>query len=92
MGESYFPILNVSTKLEDSRIIIKIRDNGKGIPQEIMERIFNPFFTTKPAGSGTGLGLSISYDIVVQEHKGDIKVDSKEGEYAEFTITLPAIN
>jgi len=89
LGDSYFPVLKISTKLEDSEIIIKIRDNGKGIPQEIMERIFNPFFTTKPAGSGTGLGLSISYDIVVQGHKGDIKVDSKEGEFAEFTITLP---
>jgi signal transduction histidine kinase len=89
LGEGYFPILKVTTRLEGDQIIVRIRDNGKGIPQEIVDRIFNPFFTTKPAGSGTGLGLSISYDIVVQGHKGDIKVDTKEGEYAEFTITLP---
>jgi signal transduction histidine kinase len=55
----------------------------------VLEKIFNPFFTTKPAGSGTGLGLSISFDIVVQEHRGQITVDSKEGEYAEFVITIP---
>jgi signal transduction histidine kinase len=89
LRDAYFPILTVSTKRMDDKIIIKIRDNGKGIPPQILDRIFNPFFTTKPAGSGTGLGLSISYDIVVQEHNGEIKVDSREGEYAEFTVILP---
>ena len=91
LRDSYFPILRVSTQKIQDNITIRIWDNGKGIPQAILDRIFNPFFTTKPAGSGTGLGLSISYDIVVQEHKGEIKVESKEGEFAEFIITLPII-
>ena len=86
---SYFPVLSVSTKRIDGWIEIRIRDNGKGIPQEIREKFFNPFFTTKAAGKGTGLGLSISYDIVVQEHQGEIRVDSKEGEYTEFLIRIP---
>jgi signal transduction histidine kinase len=68
---------------------IRIRDNGKGMPAEVAEKVFNPFFTTKPAGSGTGLGLSISFDIVVQQHRGQIRVESAEGEFAEFIITLP---
>ncbi|MCK9399302.1 MAG: ATP-binding protein [Bacteroidales bacterium] len=89
LKDSYFPILRVSTQKTPDKIIIRIWDNGKGIPQTILDRIFNPFFTTKPAGSGTGLGLSISYDIIVQEHNGEVKVDSKEGEFAEFTISLP---
>jgi len=58
-------------------------------PQDIIDKVFNPFFTTKPAGQGTGLGLSLSFDIVVQEHHGEMKVDSKEGEYAEFVIKIP---
>lgn len=91
LKDSYFPILRVATQKVQDKIIIRIWDNGKGIPQAILDRIFNPFFTTKPAGSGTGLGLSISYDIVVQEHHGEVKVDSKEGEFAEFVITLPII-
>jgi len=90
MKESYFPVLTVSTKRLEKWIGIRIRDNGKGIPKDIREKIFNPFFTTKPAGSGTGLGLSISYDIVVQEHQGEIKVESQEGEYTEFIIRIPA--
>jgi signal transduction histidine kinase/HAMP domain-containing protein len=89
LKDSYFPILRVETKKTGDKIIIKIWDNGKGIPQTIQDRIFNPFFTTKPAGSGTGLGLSISYDIIVQEHQGELKMESKEGEFAEFTISLP---
>lgn len=89
LGESYFPILSVSTKREENQVVIRVRDNGKGIPQEIIDKIFNPFFTTKPAGSGTGLGLSISYDIIVQEHGGEFIVNSQEKEYAEFQITLP---
>lgn len=89
LKDSYFPVLRVSTKKEADKITIRIWDNGKGIPQTILDRIFNPFFTTKPAGSGTGLGLSISYDIIVQEHHGELKAISKEGEFAEFIITLP---
>jgi len=88
---SYFPVLKVSTMNLGDSIEIRIRDNGKGMPAAIAEKVFNPFFTTKPAGSGTGLGLSISYDIIVQQHRGQIRVDSVEGEYAEFIITLPKI-
>jgi signal transduction histidine kinase len=90
MKDSYFPVLKVTTQRTPEKIIIRIWDNGKGIPPAVLNRVFNPFFTTKPAGSGTGLGLSISYDIIVQEHRGEISVDSKEGEFAEFVITLPA--
>ena len=66
-----------------------MRDNGVGIPAEIKEKLFQPFFTTKPSGEGTGLGLSISYDIVTQQHGGTITVDSRVGEYTEFTVRLP---
>ncbi|MBI2425930.1 MAG: PAS domain S-box protein [Candidatus Hydrogenedentes bacterium] len=83
------PLLTVRTQNHREHIEIRIRDNGTGIPGEIQERVFNPFFTTKPAGEGTGLGLSISHDIVVQEHHGELRVESKEGEYTEFTILLP---
>src|ERR1700751_2149548 len=67
----------------------KVRDNGTGIPPEIRDRLFQPFFTTKPTGEGTGLGLSISWDIVTQQHGGTIEVDSRLGEFTEFTIRLP---
>ncbi|MEI6049886.1 MAG: ATP-binding protein [Bacteroidota bacterium] len=89
LKDSYFPVLRVSTQRAPDNITIRIWDNGKGIPQTILDRIFNPFFTTKPAGSGTGLGLSISYDIIVQGHHGELKAVSKEGEFAEFIISLP---
>ncbi len=89
LKEAYFPILRVATQKSEGHVTIRIWDNGKGIPKSILERVFNPFFTTKPAGSGTGLGLSISYDIIVQAHHGELKVLSEEGEYAEFIITLP---
>ena len=68
---------------------IRVRDNGTGIAPEIKDKLFQPFFTTKPTGEGTGLGLSISYDIVTQEHAGTIEVDSEVGEFTEFTIRLP---
>ena len=68
---------------------INIRDNGVGISPEIKDKLFQPFFTTKPTGEGTGLGLSISYDIVTQEHGGTISVDSQIGEFTEFTVRLP---
>ena len=88
-NKNYRPTVSISTKKENGSIALKIRDNGKGIPEDVRNKIFNPFFTTKPTGRGTGLGLSISQDIIVKGHNGDIKLDSKPGEYTEFTITLP---
>ena len=87
--ESYKPTLIASTKSLGDRIEIKIRDNGTGIPPEIKDKMFNPFFTTKPAGEGTGLGLSISHDIVVKQHAGSIEVDTQPGEFTEVKIILP---
>jgi two-component system, NtrC family, sensor kinase len=87
--ESYEPTLMASTKNLGDRVEIRIRDNGTGIPPEVRERMFNPFFTTKPAGEGTGLGLSISHDIVVKQHAGTIEVESRTGEFTEFRIVLP---
>jgi signal transduction histidine kinase len=92
-GENNFsPVLKVSTKNLHEKVEIRIRDNGCGIPRSVRKNIFNPFFTTKPAGEGTGLGLSISYDIIVKQHKGEIKFESEEGNYTEFIITLPKPN
>jgi signal transduction histidine kinase len=88
-GNDFSPSLTVRTVNNSKYAEIYIRDNGIGISKEIKDRLFQPFFTTKPAGSGTGLGLSISYDIVVQEHGGKIEVDSQPGEYTEFIIYLP---
>jgi signal transduction histidine kinase len=88
-GDKYAPVLTATTKKINGKVEIRIRDNGKGIPKEILDKVFNPFFTTKPVGKGTGLGLSLSYDIVVNEHKGDLKVNSEDGEFAEFIITIP---
>jgi signal transduction histidine kinase len=68
---------------------ITICDNGSGIPQDVLDKIFNPFFTTKPAGEGTGLGLSLSYDIITKGHNGELKVHTKQGEFTEFVISLP---
>ena len=90
-GESFQPKLTISTELQGKVVMIRIRDNGNGITQEARDKIFTPFFTTKPAGSGTGLGLSISYDIIVQEHHGELRVESEPGEYTEFQIVLPCI-
>ena len=87
--DSFSPLLQVSTKNLDDKVEIRIKDNGKGIPNDILDKVFNPFFTTKPTGKGTGLGLSLSYDIIVQEHKGELKVNSEQGEFAEFIITIP---
>jgi signal transduction histidine kinase len=85
----YKPTLTLSTNLSNDKIVIKVQDNGKGIPEHIKDKIMQPFFTTKPTGEGTGLGLSLSYDIVVKGHGGTIEIDSKEGEFTEFTIYLP---
>jgi len=87
--EAYEPTLTATTKNLGDRVEIVIRDNGTGIPPEMREKIFNPFFTTKPAGEGTGLGLSLSHDIVVKQHAGSIEVDSQPGEFTEFRIILP---
>jgi GAF domain-containing protein len=83
------PTLSVATRELGDAVEIRVRDNGIGIPEEIKDKLFQPFFTTKPTGEGTGLGLSISYDIVTQQHGGGITVDSKVGEYSEFIIRLP---
>ena len=84
----FVPVLKVSTKNLQDKVEIRIRDNGSGIPANIRDKLFNPFFTTKPTGEGTGLGLSISYDIIVKQHSGNITFESEEGKYTEFIITL----
>jgi signal transduction histidine kinase len=88
-SEGYEPTLMASTRNLGDRVEIRVRDNGTGIPPEVKDKMFNPFFTTKPAGEGTGLGLSISHDIIVKQHGGLIEVDSEPGEYTEFRIILP---
>jgi signal transduction histidine kinase len=88
-GSDYEPTLTAATKNLGDRVEIRIRDNGTGIPPEVKEKMFHPFFTTKPAGEGTGLGLSISHDIIVKQHGGSIEVDTKPGAFTEFRIVLP---
>ena len=88
-GADYEPTLAAATKSLGDSVEIRIRDNGTGIPPEVKEKMFNPFFTTKPAGEGTGLGLSISHDIIVKQHGGSIEVDTEPGQYTEFRIVLP---
>ena len=85
----YEPTLTAATKNLGDSVEIRIRDSGTGIPPEVKEKMFNPFFTTKPAGEGTGLGLSLSYDIVVKQHTGSIEVDTQPGEFTEFRVILP---
>ena len=87
--EAFEPMLSATTKSLGNKVEIRIRDNGTGIPQEVKEKMFNPFFTTKPAGEGTGLGLSMSHDIIVKQHGGKIDVDTEPGIFTEFIITLP---
>ena len=88
-GDGYEPTLTATTKNLGDSVEIRIRDNGIGIPPEVREKMFNPFFTTKPAGEGTGLGLSISHDIIVKQHSGSIEVDTQLGEFTEVRIVLP---
>ena len=83
--------MKVSTRDLGDAVEINIRDNGVGIPPENKDKLFQPFFTTKPTGEGTGLGLSISYDIVTQEHGGTVTVESQIGEFTEFTVRLPRV-
>jgi signal transduction histidine kinase len=84
----YEPTVIIATKKASDKVLISVADNGSGIPQKVLEKIFQPFFTTKPAGQGTGLGLSLSYDII-KAHGGEIKVETREGEGSSFTILLP---
>ncbi|HEY5969559.1 MAG TPA: ATP-binding protein [Chitinophagaceae bacterium] len=88
-GNGYEPTATVTTKKQNGKIEIKVKDNGNGIPQKVLDKIFQPFFTTKPTGQGTGLGLSLAYDIVTKGHGGELKVETKEGEGSEFIIQLP---
>jgi signal transduction histidine kinase len=88
-GDSHYePTVSVSTKKIGDKVLISVSDNGNGIPQKVLDKIFQPFFTTKPTGQGTGLGLSLSYDII-KAHGGEIKVDTAEGEGSSFIIKLP---
>jgi signal transduction histidine kinase/ligand-binding sensor domain-containing protein len=89
-ADGYEPTVSINTKKADNKIVITIKDNGNGIPQKSVDKIFQPFFTTKPTGQGTGLGLSLSYEII-KAHGGEIKVETKEGEYTEFVIQLPIL-
>ena len=85
----YEPTVSISTKKMGDKVEIKVSDNGNAIPQKVLDKIFQPFFTTKPTGQGTGLGLSLSYDIVTKGHGGELKVETKENEGSTFTIILP---
>jgi signal transduction histidine kinase len=91
-GENYEPTVTVTTKREGDKIKVTVKDNGHGIPQKVLDKIFQPFFTTKPAGQGTGLGLSLSYDIVTKAHGGEFTVETKEGEGTVFIISIPMIS
>jgi two-component system, NtrC family, sensor kinase len=88
-GNAYRPTLKVTTRQFSETVEIRVRDNGIGIQPEHRDKVFQPFFTTKPTGEGTGLGLSISYEIVTRQHGGTITVDSEVGEFTEFTVRLP---
>jgi len=88
-GGNYEPTLATSTKSLGDSVEIRVRDNGTGIPPEVKEKMFNPFFTTKPAGEGTGLGLSITHDIIVKQHGGSVEVDTLPGEFTEIRTILP---
>jgi signal transduction histidine kinase len=89
-GVEYEPTVSITTRNLNGTVEITVADNGNGIPQKVLDKIFQPFFTTKPTGVGTGLGLSLSYDIV-KAHGGEIKVKTKEGEGSEFIIELPGM-
>ena len=91
-GDGYEPTVTATTKDLGDNVEIRIRDNGTGIPDEVKVKIFNPFFTTKPAGEGTGLGLSMSHDIIVKQHGGKIDLETKPGQFTEFKIVLPRTN
>ncbi len=89
VGDGFEPMLSATTKNLGDKVEIRVRDNGTGIPVEVKDKIFNPFFTTKPSGEGTGLGLSMSHDIIVKQHGGSIEVETELGLFTEFKIVLP---
>src|SRR4030095_5434478 len=96
LGDGYEPAVSINTMRLSSplgdggnKIQITVKDNGNGIPQKVLSKIFQPFFTTKPTGEGTGLGLSLSYDIITKGHGGQLKVETKEGQGSEFIIQIP---
>ena len=89
--EGYKPVVVVQTKKRNNTMEIKVKDNGDGIPANVINKIFQPFFTTKPTGEGTGLGLSLSYDIITKGHNGSLEVDTTEGVGTEFIIQLPVV-
>jgi len=90
LNGSFEPTVSVSTKKVDDTVIITVADNGNGMPQKNLDKIFQPFFTTKPTGQGTGLGLSLAYDIVTKGHNGEIKIETKEGEGSKFIVIIPS--
>jgi two-component system, NtrC family, sensor kinase len=90
--DNYEPVLSASTRSLGTVVEIRIRDNGTGIPPEVKQKMFLPFFTTKPTGEGTGLGLSMTHDIIVKQHGGGIEVETEPGTFTEFIITLPRGN
>ena len=87
--DGYEPNVTLSTKKNGNQVTISVKDNGNGIPKKALDKIFQPFFTTKPTGQGTGLGLSMSYDIITKGHGGELKVDTKQDKGTEFNIILP---
>jgi signal transduction histidine kinase len=87
--DAYVPTVTVRTRKVKDKIIISVKDNGNGIPEKVRDKIFQPFFTTKPTGQGTGLGLSMSYDIVTKGHGGELQLETEEGKGTEFRIVLP---
>jgi signal transduction histidine kinase len=87
LNGSFEPFVSIITKKENDKVVVVVRDNGTGIPKKVVDKIFQPFFTTKPTGQGTGLGLSLSYDII-KAHGGELSVKTKEAEFAEFVVTL----
>ena len=89
LAEGFDPVVSATTRDLGDYVEIRIRDSGTGIPPEVKEKMFNPFFTTKPAGEGTGLGLSMSHDIIVKQHGGSIDVATEPGQFTEFTVRLP---
>jgi signal transduction histidine kinase len=88
LGESYEPTIFVSTRKRNDKIEIRVQDNGMGISKSLVDKVFQPFFTTKPTGQGTGLGLSLSYDII-KAHGGELKVETEDGKGATFVVKLP---
>ncbi|GGK68560.1 sensor histidine kinase [Rufibacter glacialis] len=92
LNGSFEPMVQVRTKKTEDHIEIAVKDNGVGVPQQVLDKIYQPFFTTKPTGEGTGLGLSLSYEIITKGHNGEMKVSSEEGEFAEFVFTIPLEN